>query len=372
MGRWATYRLLRRLTSSAIETSIPIKPHTLFSFCSDLTSQSRCFRPFSSLPSQSAALAVDFDYGSRYFGQNYAEEVHSNEDGEEAAKIPVKAFFLSTSINLRSMQAQNAGNVVPPTSRTANYITLRFCDILGEVIGTSFQSYAICYRYMVVFQYGSAVLFNVEDHEVDIFLDIVKRHASGLLPEMRKDDYTVKEKPTLAEDMQGGADYIILKNLDTDAIRIIGSVLGQSIALDHFVSQVDIMVEEFADINREMEKTGNFNMRRKKLFQLVGKANSNLADIILKVGLFDRSEIAWRKAKYAQINEYLREEYEVTQRFGNLDIKLKFVEHNIHFLQEVLQNRRSDLLEWCIIILLSIENFISLYEIVRDSAGGSV
>ena len=39
-----------------------------------------------------------------------------------------------------------------------------------------------------------------------------------------------------------------------------------------------------------------------------------------------RSEIAWREAKYAQIYEYLREEYEVTQRFGNLDFKLKFVE----------------------------------------------
>jgi uncharacterized Rmd1/YagE family protein len=39
-----------------------------------------------------------------------------------------------------------------------------------------------------------------------------------------------------------------------------------------------------------------------------------------------RSEIAWRDAKYAQIYEYLREEYEVAQRFGNLDFKLKFVE----------------------------------------------
>lgn len=39
-----------------------------------------------------------------------------------------------------------------------------------------------------------------------------------------------------------------------------------------------------------------------------------------------RSEIAWGEAKYAQIYEYLREEYEVTQRFGNLNFKLKFVE----------------------------------------------
>lgn len=41
--------------------------------------------------------------------------------------------------------------------------------------------------YMVDFQYGSIVLFNVRDHEVDGYLKIVERHASGLLPEMRKD-----------------------------------------------------------------------------------------------------------------------------------------------------------------------------------------
>lgn len=48
------------------------------------------------------------------------------------------------------------------------------------------------------------------------------------------------------------------------------------------------MVAEFTDINRGMEKTGTFTMKRKKLFQLVGKANSNLADVILKLGLFER------------------------------------------------------------------------------------
>lgn len=56
----------------------------------------------------------------------------------------------------------------------------------------------------------------------------------------------------------------------------------------NFIYQVDGMVEEFADINRIMEKSGTFMMDRKKLLQLVGKANSNLADVILKVGLFER------------------------------------------------------------------------------------
>ncbi|WVZ20149.1 hypothetical protein V8G54_007471 [Vigna mungo] len=177
--------------------------------------------------------------------------------------------------------------------------------------GPGFHVKASNCQYMVVYQYGSAVLFNVEDHEVEDYLQLVKRHASGLLREMRKDDYAIKEKPLLVEDMQGGPDYIVLKPLDTDGIRIIGSILGQSIALDYFVSQVDGLVEEFAGINRGMEKIGTFTMDKKKLLQLVGKANSNLADVILKVGLFERSEIAWRDAKYAQIYEYLRDEYDI-------------------------------------------------------------
>lgn len=40
---------------------------------------------------------------------------------------------------------------------------------------------------MVVFNYGSVVLFNVPEHEVDGYLEIVKKHASGMLTEKRKD-----------------------------------------------------------------------------------------------------------------------------------------------------------------------------------------
>ncbi|KAF6172967.1 hypothetical protein GIB67_006343 [Kingdonia uniflora] len=227
------------------------------------------------------------------------------------------------------MQAENSSNLVPPTSRSSNYISLKYCNFSPEITHIGIQENTSGCRYMVVFQYGSAVLFNIEDHEVESYLEIVRRHASGLLPEMQKDDYAVKVKQLMMEDIKGGPDYI-----------------------------VDGMVEEFTDINRDMVKIGTFTMKRKKLFQLVGKANSNMANVILKVGLFDRSEIAWKDAKYAQILDYLRDEYEVAQRFGNLDFKLKFVEHNIHFLQVALQNRRSDLLEWCIIILLSIQNVV--------------
>ncbi|KAL1368050.1 hypothetical protein HN51_022152 [Arachis hypogaea] len=298
-------------------------------------------------------------------------EVGDGRDGsvekDSKTSIPVRAFFFSTSVDLKSLVERNKPNFVTPSSRMTNYVVLKFDNhSKSGGLGTSFsRGSSSCY--MVVFQYGSIVLFNVPEHEVDGYLKIVQKHASGLLPEMRKDEYEVREKPALSTWMQGGLDYIMLQYLNIDGIRTIGSVLGQSIALDYYGRQVDGMVAEFTDINREMEATGKFQMQRKKLFQLVGKANSNLADVILKLGLFERSDIAWKDAKYAQIWEYLRDEFELTQRFASLDFKLKFVEHNIRFLQEILQNRKSDFLEWLIIALIGAEILLSLYDIVHRS-----
>lgn len=55
-------------------------------------------------------------------------------------------------------------------------------------------------------------------------------------------EYEVREKPTLNTWMQGGLDFITLQYLNIDGIRTIGSVLGQSIALDYYVRQVSILL----------------------------------------------------------------------------------------------------------------------------------
>ncbi|KAE8788772.1 hypothetical protein D1007_37135 [Hordeum vulgare] len=177
--------------------------------------------------------------------------------------IPVKAYFLSTrgmkerflfdfvspilyNIDLKSLQAEHGTDVVPPSTRSLNYIALRYSVFPPEIMDIGVKDIRFCYRYLVVFQYGSAVLFNIVDHEAEHYLEMIRNHASGWLPEMRKDDYAVVEKPSLTTWMKGGLDYIVLRSIDTDGIRIISSVLGQSIALDHYIQQV------FGDANIDL------------------------------------------------------------------------------------------------------------------------
>lgn len=53
-------------------------------------------------------------------------------------------------------------------------------------------------------------------------------------------------------------------------------------------------------------------------------------------------------------------------------VHISILQHNIRFLQEILQNRKSDFLEWLIIALIGAEILLSLYDIVHRSALASL
>ncbi|PKI31434.1 hypothetical protein CRG98_048176 [Punica granatum] len=134
-----------------------------------------------------------------------------NVEVDAKSSILVRAYFFSTSVDLRGLVEQNKANFIPLTSRMTNYAVLKFGTLsctnleyfaftsyeLEEVVDVAegilfFQELGACLNgsdcgYMVVFHYGSIMLFNVPEHEVDGYLKIVERHALGLLPKMRKD-----------------------------------------------------------------------------------------------------------------------------------------------------------------------------------------
>ena len=67
--------------------------------------------------------------------------------------------------------------------------------------------------------------------------------------------------------------------------------------------------------------------------------------------------------QYGRIWEFLRAELEMEPRFKTLDMKLNLIQDNLKYFLEILQARKSDSLEWTIIILIGAEICLSLYEL---------
>ena len=105
-------------------------------------------------------------------------------------------------------------------------------------------------------------------------------------------------------------------------------------------------------------------MPRKALFQIVAQNNNTYSDSITKIKLLEKpSEAAWKYAHYGAIWEQLRGEFELEERFQRLSLKLELMQQNVKYFLEILQNRKSDTLEWIIIILIAGEIILSLYDI---------
>ncbi|MCL7051196.1 hypothetical protein MKW94_004072 [Papaver nudicaule] len=293
-----------------------------------------------------------------------SSEVHGIKKERLLTSIPVRAYCLSDSIDLEGLMVENQAILVshiPGT--TGSYAVLRFGD-----------SRDFTCSYVVVFPYGSVITFNVhDDHEVGLYLKIIKRHASGpLLPhQMIKNciiDYEVRENPDLQTWIQGGLNYMMLQQLNIDGMCTIASVLGQSVALDHYARLADAWVAEYSGLNSGLEGRGTLGSLI-KLFKLYHK-KKEFATAIYRFGLSERSDIAWREdTKYSEMLDYLRDKFSLTLRFEGLDRMFKIGELNARFVDEQVSTMLAALLMLVIVISLTmIPVRRLLFSTLRDSS----
>lgn len=209
--------------------------------------------------------------------------------------------------------------------------------------------------------YGSVVFFDVTGSAREAFLEKAKGCAVKLLPSPCVDDLRVAVRPSLPAWSHLQGDTLALRELDAGSLRVVSSVLAQSVALAHFETKVDLMLDVFATLNADLEATGGaVKLPRERLFQLVAENNNVLTDVITKLGLLSRSDAAWAAAQYHEVFSQLKEDFELDDRFENLHFKLELIGKQLTFNLEILQNRKSDSLEWIIIALISVEILVSL------------
>ena len=260
-------------------------------------------------------------------------------------QITVKAFYIAQRLDLAAL--------------ARNYETLPMSKHRDSLI-VSLASSASVFPYVAVTGYGSVVFFDVTREAQEEFLAHARAAAVKLLPQPCADDLRVAVRPSLAGWSKLAQDTLELRALDTNNLRVVSSVLAQSVALSHFEQQVDALLEIFTSLNADMERTaGALRLPRERLFQLVAQNNNILTDVIARVGLLSRSDAAWAAQQYHEVFSALRADFELDDRFENLHFKLDLIGKQLHFNLDILQNRKSDSLEWIIIVLISVEIVVS-------------
>ncbi|GMH50593.1 hypothetical protein TrRE_jg11400 [Triparma retinervis] len=223
-------------------------------------------------------------------------------------------------------------------------------------------------RYLCVFKYGAVVFINVPAKTQTQLLNKIKAHCKYPIPAgfEHVDGYKVVVDSGIT-DMEAviseGGEHLTVRNLDLNSVSVISTVMGQTVALDYYYVVVDNMLSSFEDLNSTVEKTGTFSaMEKERLFKIVAENNSIFIGMVSKLGLLERSDTAWNHSSYVGAWEGMREEFELKERFENLEFKLNLIQHNTRFFIEILHNQKSDKLEWIIIVLIGFESVLMIMD----------
>lgn len=212
-------------------------------------------------------------------------------------------------------------------------------------------------RYVVVFRFGSVVFFNVSPREAQNILQKIKKYSVDPIPTgfENKEHFEVAVCPGV-DDPQVGGDFATVKQLDMNNVAVISTIMAQTVAMDSYDVMVDKLMTTFANVNSSVKKQGKLSEQdRETLFRVIAQNNSIFIDMVSKLGVLDRSDTAWNFSQYDSVFEGMKTEFEINDRFENIEFKLNLIQQNAKLFLEILQDQKSNSLEWIIIVLIAFE-----------------
>jgi len=131
--------------------------------------------------------------------------------------------------------------------------------------------------------------------------------------------------------------------------------VSQSVALDYFSDQTNLLLEETNSQTSLLEKKGKLAISGKSLKMYIGRTLNLKNRISENLYIFDSPPETWEDENLNRIDLGLKKTFDLQERFRDVKEGLEIIRENLELFKDLLQYRNSTVLEWIIIILVSAE-----------------
>jgi uncharacterized Rmd1/YagE family protein len=304
----------------------------------------------------------DGDYDDELLGEELASQSEVLAAENHAVISVVEAYYVAKTIDLAPLIMSTLARDAPRKKYTRTHLLIELpSDAAKKRANPS---------YVAVYRFGSVVFFNVSPRFQIQILEAVKRFAAepqakGFEP---KDSFGVCVMPS-APRTRVTPEHCIVPELNMNAVAVISEVMAQSVALESYSEIVDSLLDNFGSLNSEISSSSKVELDKKLLFSKIAQNNRIFIDLISKLRIKGRSEIAWEKMEYEVIHSGMIKEFELDDRFELIQFKLDLIQENSKLFLEVIQHQKSASLEWIIVVLILFECILMCLEM---SGQGSV
>jgi uncharacterized Rmd1/YagE family protein len=163
------------------------------------------------------------------------------------------------------------------------------------------------------------------------------------------------EVETNARENKFGYNKIEITKPDIEVLRLIMLNVSQSVALDYYSEQTNLLQEETNSHTMNLERRGRLSISGNNLKKYIGKTLNLKNRIAENLYIFDSPPEAWEDENLNRIDQGLKRTFDLQERYRDIREGLEIVRENLELFKDLLQYRNSTFLEWIIIILVALE-----------------
>lgn len=207
--------------------------------------------------------------------------------------------------------------------------------------------------YIGIYDYGSIVFFGIDNSEQTNIIKTVRAISHLDSTELKRENFDVEIDPQASYKVI--FDRLIIKVISIDIAKIIMLNIAQSVALDYYIEQSNVLLNQTYQFSLELEEKGKFSIKGKRLLKYIGRLLNLKNKITKNIYIFDSPTLTWDDEYLNVINIDLSRELDIKLRHSSLQDSLSTVRENLEILKDISQHSHSDTMEWIVIILIAFE-----------------
>lgn len=212
---------------------------------------------------------------------------------------------------------------------------------------------------MFMYPFGAIVFHDVSAREREVEVSRLREAQLKLTSAtVINEEFTAREDATSAPRVADGV--LTLDRMTPTRAGVIAMTVAQSAAMEYYERIVEEMFGRTDRLVERMEQQGTVAFGTRPLHRFIGSAIGVRNEVLSVLHLFDKPDEAWDDPGIDRIYEELRAEFDLTDRYQSLELKLRSIQEALELVLDVARDRRLVLLELAIVLLIVFEIVLAL------------
>jgi uncharacterized Rmd1/YagE family protein len=212
---------------------------------------------------------------------------------------------------------------------------------------------------LFLYPFGAIVFHDLPPERREAELARLRSLRPGLTAQVVRESFTVREEPGARVEIANGT--LVVDAFGPGRAAVVALIVAQSAAMEYYERIVEQLFARTNALVEPLEKRGSVPLRTRSLHQFIGQAIGTRNEVFSVLTLLDKPDATWDDPALDRIYDDLRAEFDLVDRYGALEQKLRSVQEALELVLDVARDRRMWLLELFIGVLIVFEVLLELW-----------